>query len=66
MLAADPAARGALTCLTTRLLDTGRLTGTGAVTGPGLGFRRRSCCLYYRAPNGTKCGDCGPAGTGVS
>ncbi|MGW9325149.1 (2Fe-2S)-binding protein [Streptomyces koyangensis] len=66
VLAADPAARGALTCLTTRLLDTGRLTGTGAVTGPGLGFRRRSCCLYYRAPNGTKCGDCGPAGTGVS
>lgn len=65
VLAADPAARGALTGLTTRLLDTGDLRGTGAVTGPGLGFRRRSCCLYYRAPNGTKCGDCGLAGTGV-
>jgi hypothetical protein len=21
-------------------------------------FRRRSCCLYYRLPNGGKCGDC--------
>ncbi|MFE1611350.1 (2Fe-2S)-binding protein [Streptomyces albidoflavus] len=48
-----------------RLLDTGHLRGTGATTGPGLGFRRRSCCLYHRAPNGTKCGDCGLAGTGV-
>ncbi|MFF9733270.1 (2Fe-2S)-binding protein [Streptomyces albidoflavus] len=64
LLAADPAAREALTGLTTRLLDTGHLRGTGATTGPGLGFRRRSCCLYYRAPNGTKCGDCGLAGTG--
>ncbi|MFI2668608.1 (2Fe-2S)-binding protein [Streptomyces albidoflavus] len=62
--AADPAVREALTGLTTRLLDTGHLRGTGATTGPGLGFRRRSCCLYYRAPNGTKCGDCGLAGTG--
>ncbi|KAA1251480.1 hypothetical protein F0Q45_04270 [Mycobacterium simiae] len=24
----------------------------------GLGFRRRSCCLCYRAPAGSKCGDC--------
>ncbi|MBP3076149.1 iron reductase [Streptomyces sp. 604F] len=65
LLAADPAAREALTGLTTRLLDTGHLRGTGATTGPGLGFRRRSCCLYYRAPNGTKCGDCGLAGKGL-
>ncbi|MEU7373656.1 (2Fe-2S)-binding protein [Streptomyces albidoflavus] len=63
LLAADPAARAPLTGLTTRLLATGHLRGTGATTGPGLGFRRRSCCLYYRAPNGTKCGDCGLAGT---
>jgi len=25
--------------------------------GP-LGFRRRSCCLYYRVPGGGLCGDC--------
>ncbi|GAA1546950.1 (2Fe-2S)-binding protein [Actinomadura kijaniata] len=43
------------------LLETGRLAGAGRLTGPGLGFRRRSCCLYYRAPGGEKCGDCGLA-----
>ncbi|MCX4766813.1 (2Fe-2S)-binding protein [Streptomyces sp. NBC_01275] len=32
------------------LADTGTLTGTA--------FRRRSCCLYYRAPGGGVCGDC--------
>lgn len=32
------------------------LLGTGDF-GPG-GFRRRSCCLYYRVPGGGKCGDC--------
>jgi hypothetical protein len=31
-----------------------RSTGTLA---PG-GFRRRSCCLYYRCPGGGLCGDC--------
>ena len=31
-------------------LPTGTLTGTG--------FRRRSCCLYYRVPGGGVCGDC--------
>ncbi|WP_372346924.1 (2Fe-2S)-binding protein [Streptomyces sp. KL116D] len=29
--------------------------GTGSVTGPDLTFRRRSCCLLYRASNGGKC-----------
>lgn len=24
----------------------------------GVGFRRRSCCLYYRIPGGDLCGDC--------
>ncbi|MFZ3554684.1 (2Fe-2S)-binding protein [Streptomyces sp. BH055] len=47
-----------LTFLTRELLETGRLRGTGRVTGPGLTFRRRSCCLFYRAPIGGKCGDC--------
>jgi hypothetical protein len=62
LLALRPAVRGPLTDLTTELLDTGRLAGTGVLTGPDLTFRRRSCCLYYRAPNGSKCGDCGLAG----
>lgn len=46
-----------------RLLDTGPLAGTGerrAPTGPDHGwtFRRRSCCLFYRARDGGLCGDC--------
>lgn len=32
------------------------LRGTGTLTGTS--FRRRSCCLYYRCPNGGVCGDC--------
>ncbi|QEU83690.1 (2Fe-2S)-binding protein [Streptomyces viridosporus] len=62
LLALRPAVRGPLTDLTTALLNTGRLAGTGVLTGPDLAFRRLSCCLYYRAPNGSKCGDCGLAG----
>ncbi|PWI10853.1 iron reductase [Streptomyces sp. NWU339] len=58
LLSARPELREPLTDLTTRLLGTGRLAGTGVITGPDLTFRRRSCCLYYRAPNGSKCGDC--------
>lgn len=61
ILAAHPAARGPLTALVDDLLRVRRLTGTGRVTGPALTFRRRSCCLYYRAPAGAKCGDCGLA-----
>ncbi|MFD4260435.1 (2Fe-2S)-binding protein [Streptomyces sp. NPDC058534] len=62
LLTAHPALREPLTGLTTELLNTGRLVGTGEITGPDLTFRRRSCCLYYRAPNGSKCGDCCLAG----
>ncbi|WP_328770090.1 (2Fe-2S)-binding protein [Streptomyces sp. NBC_00286] len=58
LLPARPALRGPLTELTTGLLATGRLAGTGHFTGPDLTFRRRSCCLFYRTPTGTKCGDC--------
>ncbi|OEV04605.1 (2Fe-2S)-binding protein [Streptomyces oceani] len=58
LLAAHPGLRDPLTSTVTELLTTGRLAGTGQLTGPDLTFRRRSCCLYYRAPNGTKCADC--------
>jgi hypothetical protein len=40
------------------LLATGLLRETGDITGPGLEFRRRSCCLYYRVPGGGTCADC--------
>jgi ferric iron reductase protein FhuF len=40
------------------LLGLGALRGTGELTGPGLEFARRSCCLYYRVPGGGLCGDC--------
>lgn len=42
--------------VTESLLATGELVGTGDLTG--LTFRRRSCCLYYRVPGGSNCGDC--------
>jgi hypothetical protein len=42
--------------LTEELLGTPPLRGAGTL-GP-LGFRRRSCCLYYRVPGGGLCGDC--------
>jgi FhuF 2Fe-2S C-terminal domain len=44
--------------LAERLLDTGVLRGTGELTGPGLEFFRRSCCLFYRVPDGGLCSDC--------
>ncbi|MFD9716458.1 (2Fe-2S)-binding protein [Streptomyces sp. NPDC059076] len=59
ILVARPGARERLTVLIDELLRTRRLAGTGRITGPELTFRRRSCCLYYRAPAGAKCGDCG-------
>jgi iron complex transport system ATP-binding protein len=38
------------------LLEHGPLAGTG--DGGPAGFRRRSCCLFYRTPAGGYCGDC--------
>jgi len=49
-----PAARR----LAQALLTTGTLRGTGALTGTGVEFLRRSCCLFYRVPGGGYCGDC--------
>ncbi len=42
--------------ITADLLAHPLLAGTGTLTGTA--FRRRSCCLYYRAPGGGVCGDC--------
>ncbi|MFE4665022.1 (2Fe-2S)-binding protein [Streptomyces sp. NPDC056716] len=42
--------------LTRELLAHPLLAGTGTLTGTA--FRRRSCCLYHRVPNGGLCGDC--------
>lgn len=58
LLAARPDLREPITRITTTLLDTGELAGTGVLTEADLGFRRNSCCLYYRIPGAGKCGDC--------
>lgn len=58
LLVARPDLREPITRLTGELLDADRLSGTGTVTGTDLGFRRNSCCLFYRIPGGGKCGDC--------
>lgn len=42
--------------LAAELFDHPDLRATGAPHGPG--FRRRTCCLYYRVPGGGLCGDC--------
>lgn len=42
--------------LAAELFDHPALRDTGAPHGPG--FRRRTCCLYYRVPGGGLCGDC--------
>jgi len=55
---ARPDLREPATELTESLLATGKLDKAGVLTGPDLAFRRRSCCLYYRTPAGSKCSDC--------
>lgn len=58
LLSARPDLRSAIVEMTQSLLDTGVLAGSGTLTGRQLGFRRRSCCLFYRLPRGALCGDC--------
>ena len=53
---ARPAGAGTGGRLVAELLDLPPLRGTGTL-GPR-GFRRNSCCLYYRVPGGGLCGDC--------
>ncbi|OBG15801.1 iron reductase [Mycolicibacterium celeriflavum] len=52
-----PQLREEATRLARSLLETGRLAGSGTVKH-NLAFRRRSCCLYYRVADGSKCSDC--------
>lgn len=59
LIAERPDLQTATIAMTESLLATGYLAGTGVLTGPVLQFRRRSCCLYYRASGGAKCHDCG-------
>jgi len=58
LLAPRPDLRLPILAVTEALLKTGRLAGSGVILGPEPTFRRHSCCLYYRVPNGGKCGDC--------
>jgi hypothetical protein len=58
LLSVRPDLRQPVIAVTNSLLDTGELAGSGVITSGGLDFRRRSCCLFYRAPTGGKCGDC--------
>ncbi|OBA60286.1 iron reductase [Mycobacterium sp. 1100029.7] len=58
LLTARPDLRGPILEITETLLDTGVLAGTGTVTDSHLGFRRGSCCLFYRIPGRSVCGDC--------
>ncbi|WP_262705698.1 MULTISPECIES: (2Fe-2S)-binding protein [Streptomyces] len=39
-------------------LDHPPLRDVGALSTAPLGYRRRTCCLYYRVPGGGLCGDC--------
>lgn len=63
LLTARPDRRRAIVETTRDLLDTGVLAGSGVIAGPRLGFRRNSCCLFYRLPGGSLCGDCVLHGT---
>jgi hypothetical protein len=58
LVAGRPGLERPARALAQRLLAAGLLRGTGELTGPGLEFRRRSCCLFYRVPGGGLCGDC--------
>ncbi|OBH89672.1 (2Fe-2S)-binding protein [Mycobacterium sp. E2733] len=57
LLSARPDLGPRIAGMTHALLGTGALAGSG-VTGPGLGFRRLSCCLFYRLSGRSVCGDC--------
>ena len=58
-----PAALAPATALVRSVLGRRPFAGLGELLDEpshptGLGFRRRSCCLYYRVPGGGYCADC--------
>ena len=56
---ARPAAAERARSIVRLVLELGPLAGTGRYQPePDGRFRRRSCCLYYRTPDGGLCGDC--------
>lgn len=60
---ARPAAADAAARLAAGVLDAAPFAGSGELLAPappdvGWSFRRRSCCLYYKAPGGGLCEDC--------
>ncbi len=57
LLTALPDAQAQAQALRDQLLRDKRLAGTGQFE-PSAGFRRTTCCLFYRVPNGGLCGDC--------
>jgi hypothetical protein len=59
LVVAQPRLRDAATRLMHTLLDLDKLRRAGEFSGPGLTFRRRSCCLFYRTAAGSTCADCG-------
>jgi hypothetical protein len=63
LIRSRPWLAGPATELAAALLHTAGLRGSGELSAardgePGFGFRRTSCCLYYRVPGGGLCGDC--------
>jgi hypothetical protein len=58
LLSVRPDLRDSIVGITKSLLDTGELAESGVISGGDLDFRRRSCCLFYRIPGGSLCGDC--------
>jgi FhuF 2Fe-2S C-terminal domain len=58
LLSARPDLRRSIVAMTNRLLETGMLAGTGSIANAHLSFRRHSCCLFYRIPGRSVCGDC--------
>lgn len=66
-----PEAAGRAARIATAVLAHPAFEGTGELLAPsppdtGWTFRRRSCCLYYRAPGRGICGDCVLAGRPVA
>jgi ferric iron reductase protein FhuF len=61
LIRSQPCLRDQATALAEALLATSNLAGRHSGTPGGPGFRRRSCCLIYRAVpggGGGYCGDC--------